>query len=83
MELPVAESELFDVEEAGRALGVSVSTVWRMIRSGRLASVRKRGRRLIPGRLWKPEFLTDKRIKSHLFEQTIPSSVSPEPAEAG
>lgn len=48
MKSPVAESELIDVEEAGHALGVSVSTVWRMIRSGRLASVRKRGRRLIP-----------------------------------
>ena len=35
------------VAEAGRALGVSVSTVWRMIRRGDLPSVRHRGRRLV------------------------------------
>jgi excisionase family DNA binding protein len=36
------------VKEAGRALGVSPSTVWRMIRRGDLPSVRHRGRRLVP-----------------------------------
>ena len=35
------------VEEAGQALGVSPSTVWRMIRRGDLPSVRQRGRRLV------------------------------------
>lgn len=35
------------VAEAGQALGVSVSTVWRMIRRGDLPSVRHRGRRLV------------------------------------
>jgi excisionase family DNA binding protein len=35
------------VEEAGRVLGVSPSTVWRMIRRGDLPSVRHRGRRLV------------------------------------
>jgi excisionase family DNA binding protein len=35
------------VEEAGQALGVSPSTVWRMIRRGALPSVRHRGRRLV------------------------------------
>ena len=35
------------VEEAGTALGVSPSTVWRMIRRGDLPSVRSRGRRLV------------------------------------
>ena len=35
------------VEEAGQALGVSPSTVWRMIRRGDLPSVRHRGRRLV------------------------------------
>jgi len=35
------------VEEAGRAMGVSASTVWRMIRRGDLTSVRHRGRRLV------------------------------------
>src|SRR5213593_1521200 len=38
------------VEEAGRALGVSVSTVWRLIRCGALPSIRKGGRRLISKR---------------------------------
>jgi len=37
------------VTEAGQALGVSVSTVWRMIRRGDLPSVRHRGRRLVLG----------------------------------
>ena len=36
------------VEEAGRALGVSRSTVWRLIQRGDLPSVRRRGRRLVP-----------------------------------
>lgn len=35
------------VEEAGQALGVSSSTVWRMIRRGDLPSVRHHGRRLV------------------------------------
>ena len=35
------------VEEVGQALGVSPSTVWRMIRRGDLPSVRQRGRRLV------------------------------------
>lgn len=39
---------LLNVSEAGESLGVSVSTVWRMIRRGDLASVRQGGRRLIP-----------------------------------
>lgn len=36
------------VEEAGRALGVSRSTVWRLIQRGALATVRRGGRRLVP-----------------------------------
>lgn len=39
---------LLSVREAGESLGVSESTVWRMIRRGELLSVRKGGRRLIP-----------------------------------
>jgi excisionase family DNA binding protein len=38
------------VEEAGKALGLSVATVWRRIRSGQLPSVRRNGRRLVPKR---------------------------------
>jgi excisionase family DNA binding protein len=36
------------VEEAGRTLGVSRSTVWRLIQRGDLPSVRRGGRRLVP-----------------------------------
>jgi excisionase family DNA binding protein len=39
---------LITVDEAGRALGVSRSTVWRMIHRGALPSVRRGGRRLVP-----------------------------------
>ena len=40
--------ELITVEEAGRALGVSRSTVWRLIQRGEIPSVRRGGRRLVP-----------------------------------
>ena len=36
------------VAQAGAVLGVSPSTVWRMIRRGELPSIRHRGRRLVP-----------------------------------
>lgn len=36
------------MDEAGRVLGVSASTVWRLLRDGRIPSVRSGGRRLIP-----------------------------------
>jgi excisionase family DNA binding protein len=36
------------VDEAGRALRVSRSTVWRLIQRGDLPSVRRGGRRLVP-----------------------------------
>jgi excisionase family DNA binding protein len=42
--------ELVSIVEAGRVLGVSESTVWRMIRRGVLPSLRKGGRRLVPRR---------------------------------
>lgn len=40
--------DLITVEEAGRALGVSRSTVWRLIQRGELPSIRRGGRRLVP-----------------------------------
>ncbi len=43
-------AEMVTVEEAGRALGVSRSTVWRLIQRGDLPSVRRGGRRLVPSR---------------------------------
>jgi excisionase family DNA binding protein len=39
---------MLSVEEAGRSLGVSRSTVWRLIQRGDLPSVRRGGRRLVP-----------------------------------
>jgi excisionase family DNA binding protein len=41
---------MVSVEEAGRTLGVSRSTVWRLIQRGDLPSVRRGGRRLVPAR---------------------------------
>jgi excisionase family DNA binding protein len=41
-------AEMITVEEAGRTLGVSRSTVWRLIQRGDLPSVRRGGRRLVP-----------------------------------
>jgi excisionase family DNA binding protein len=38
---------LVTVEEAGRALGVSRSTVWRLIQRGALPTIRRGGRRLV------------------------------------
>jgi excisionase family DNA binding protein len=38
---------MITVEEAGRALGVSRSTVWRLIQRGDLPSIRRGGRRLV------------------------------------
>lgn len=40
-------AQLVSVEAAGRVLGVSRSTIWRMIQRGSLPSVRQRGRRLV------------------------------------
>ena len=40
--------QLLTVEEAGHTLGVSRSTVWRLIQRGVLPSVRRAGRRLVP-----------------------------------
>lgn len=39
---------MITVDEAGRALGVSRATVWRLIRRGDLPSIRRGGRRLVP-----------------------------------
>lgn len=41
-------ARLMSVEEAGHVLGVSRSTVWRLIQRGEIPSVRRGGRRLLP-----------------------------------
>ena len=46
--MPTTAPTLLTVAEAGERLGVSSSTVWRLIRRGALKSVRRAGRRLIP-----------------------------------
>ena len=43
-------AEMITVEEARRTLGVSRSTVWRLIQRGELPSIRRGGRRLVPAR---------------------------------
>lgn len=42
------DTSFLRVAEAGRALGVSESTIWRMLRRRTLPSVLRGGRRLIP-----------------------------------
>ena len=39
---------LHSIEEAATRLGVSVSMIWRLIRSGQLRTVKIRGRTLVP-----------------------------------
>lgn len=43
-------TERITVQDTSEALGVSLSTVWRLIRMGRLATVRQNGRRLVLAR---------------------------------
>lgn len=43
-----AVSPMLTVPQAGESLGVSVSTIWRMIRRGDLPSIMRGGRRWIP-----------------------------------
>ncbi len=62
------ESPLLSVGEAGEALGVSISTVWRMIRRGDLTSVRLGGRRLIP------EKALEARVKARQGYELAPFS---------
>lgn len=41
-------AEFLSVQQASSALGVSESTVWRLLRGGSLESVQRAGRRLVP-----------------------------------
>ena len=42
------DTELLSVQQVSSALGVSESTVWRLLRGGVLESVQRSGRRLVP-----------------------------------
>jgi len=44
-----ATKQFVDVREAGKVLGVSESTIWRMIRRGALPSIRRSGGGSKPG----------------------------------
>ena len=55
-------SDLVSVQEASKALNVSLSTVWRMLRRGSLPSVRSEGRRLIPSQALRRRLASPSRI---------------------
>ena len=65
------------VVQAGQALGVSVSTVWRMIRRGDLPSVRHRGRRLVPERALSSRIARPRRAQIPPFSKNHPIFRSP------
>ena len=46
--MPGALQLLHSIDDAATRLGVSVSTIWRLIRSGQLRTVKIRGRTLVP-----------------------------------
>ena len=46
--MPGALQFLHSIDDAATRLGVSVSTIWRLIRSGQLRAVKIRGRTLVP-----------------------------------
>jgi len=46
--MPGTDADLLSVEEASHRLGVSTSTVWRLIRRGTLRSLLEGGRRYVP-----------------------------------
>jgi len=66
------QDELLSVEEAGRVLGVSVSTVWRRIHSGDVPSVRLAGRRLIPSRALRSAGAQGARSEVPEFDENHP-----------
>ena len=46
--MPGALQFLHSIDDAATRLGVSVSSIWRLIRSGQLRTVKIRGRTLVP-----------------------------------
>jgi len=46
--MPGALQLLHSIDDAATRLGVSVSTIWRLIRSGQLRTVKILGRTLVP-----------------------------------
>lgn len=57
---------LLSISEVAEILEVSESTVWRMLRRRELASVRKGGRRLVPGRA------LEGKVRSKAKEALVP-----------
>lgn len=56
-------SDLLGISEASEQLGVSTSTIWRLLRRGALPSVRKGNRRLIPARALRVRTATPRSTK--------------------
>ncbi len=48
IDLPAGSKLAYTVDESAQALGVSVTTVWTMIREGDVVAKKVRGRTLIP-----------------------------------
>lgn len=65
-------SEAIGVGEAAQRLGMSESTVWRMIRRGTLASVRQHGRRLIPAEAIDTQLGDRQRARLSPFDKNHP-----------
>ena len=63
---------LVGVVEAGRALGVSRSTIWRLIRRGELPSIRRGGRRLVPATALQTETRRKQRQQIPPFRRDHP-----------
>ncbi|MGH9349905.1 MAG: helix-turn-helix domain-containing protein [Vicinamibacterales bacterium] len=70
------------VEEAGRALRVSRSTVWRLIQRGELPSVRRGGRRLVPSTAVRTRARRRRTARMPAFSHDHPIFVSSPPVAA-
>jgi excisionase family DNA binding protein len=64
--------DLVTVEEAGRALGVSRATVWRLIQRGDLPTVRRGGRRLVPASALKKGIRRGRQTQIPAFSEKHP-----------
>jgi excisionase family DNA binding protein len=57
------DTSLLTVDQAGRALGVSRATVYRMIKRGLLLTLRKNGRRWVPAHVLKSRQVVRREYK--------------------
>ncbi|MFQ5666252.1 MAG: helix-turn-helix domain-containing protein [Candidatus Binatia bacterium] len=66
------DASFVTVPEAGHVMGVSPSTIWRLIRRGELPSVRKKGRRLVPRRALSSRTRTRQTLSVPPFDERHP-----------